>query len=361
MRADNVLDYPNRASRDRSAVDFPRPSLVGTPAPSDPPYRGPVSTGRPGRFDHCDHDPGYSAGRKPAIASAARLVGGRDPGAAVHADLRGIRHAEGFEAGAELAGRQEASVGVEVLGRRRADRAGDVAGPRVDRLRVTAVALGGAGVEEHAGGRRARAAASVSSVGSRPYRSVTVPGTVPAPRPAESGSPAARQARPGTRRAARTSRTPAWRSSHQARAAERLPSRRRPRRVAVVQPPAAGGGLQTPMGGSGWRPSARLAVAGEFGVEVDVGGPWDVPGLVARAARAGRRASSAHRAADAAPGSPPAARVRRLQSRRVAVGGARQRRAAASSSAEISVRAAQRYPFCDSLRPAQGSCTRCPF
>ena len=102
------------------------------------PVPAPVATGRAGSADHCDHEPGHSAASMPGGGQGGDLVRGRDAGAAVDADRHTRADAERGEPAGQVRGRPERAVGREVVRRRRADRAGDVPGPRVDGLDLPA-------------------------------------------------------------------------------------------------------------------------------------------------------------------------------------------------------------------------------
>ena len=103
----------------------------------------PVATGRSGSFDHCDHDPGYSAASTPIDRQRGDLVRGRDPGPAVH----GHRPVDGEPRRRSSSGRNRPSASrLPAVGHR--ERTGDVARPRVDRLHLPRVPLGRAGVEQ---------------------------------------------------------------------------------------------------------------------------------------------------------------------------------------------------------------------
>src|SRR6185437_16942337 len=86
------------------------------------------------------------------------LVGRGDARPAVGGHRTAVGRAERGEAGGQVGGRAEGAVRVHVRGRRGAERAGNVAGYRVDVLALAPVALARAGVEQQAGaggGRRA--------------------------------------------------------------------------------------------------------------------------------------------------------------------------------------------------------------
>ena len=198
--------------------------------------------------------------------------------------------------------------GSPVVGR--ADGAGHVPGPRVDRLDLAAVPLGRPGVEQHpaatpAGPRPRRPSASASR-----RRSAARPpvgrrgGRRPAPgaRRRCPGAPA----RPSSRR---TSARPPWRSSHHA------PRRREPAAVVVgdrAGRPVAGfptGGPPTAMrssDGSGYPTTAGRRRSGQLGLQVDKDGPGQVP-LEVPAPRP-RSSPGAQRTYSSTVPSPPASR-----------------------------------------------------
>ena len=88
-------------------------------------------------------------------------MGGGDAGAAVRADGGPVGGAERGEAAGEVGGGQEGPVLVHVLRGRGADRAGDVAGHRVDRLGLAAVPRPRPRVEQHARAGQRRGAVRV--------------------------------------------------------------------------------------------------------------------------------------------------------------------------------------------------------
>jgi len=89
------------------------------------------------------------------------LVGGGDAGAAVRADGGPVGGAERGEAASQVGWRAERPVGGHVLRGRGADRAGDVAGHRVDRLGLAAVPGSRPRVEQHARAGQRRGAVRV--------------------------------------------------------------------------------------------------------------------------------------------------------------------------------------------------------
>ncbi len=89
------------------------------------------------------------------------LVGRGDAGAAVGGHRAVAGRAQGREAGGQVGRRPEGAVRVDVLGRRGADRAGDVTRHRVDVLGLAPVPLPRAGVEQQAGPRDGRRAVGV--------------------------------------------------------------------------------------------------------------------------------------------------------------------------------------------------------
>ncbi len=82
------------------------------------------------------------------LGESSDLVGRGHPGAAVDPDGHGAGEPECVEPGAQRIRRQERAVPAEVLGGRCADRAGNVPGPGVHRLDLTAVAGTGPRVQQ---------------------------------------------------------------------------------------------------------------------------------------------------------------------------------------------------------------------
>ena len=235
-------------------------------------------------------------GVEPGDRERGDLVGGGDAGAAVGGDVDAVAYAERLEprGAARLPGRKRPSR-VEVVGRRRADGARDVAGLRVDRL---GLARGSARRRARRAARRRRtprrrcrssARVRASSVDVARLRHDVI--GRPARRPA-----ATHAARPPSSR--RTSASPAQRSSHQARAAARLPLSSYATTVSpVADAPPAGRSLQRLDRGQRVPAvlSARRAPASSVSRSTKTApGRW--PGEVARRAREGRRASSGRRA-----------------------------------------------------------------
>ena len=107
------------------------------------------AAGRSGSLLHCDHEPGVQPpAPQPGVLEHDQVVAGGDAGAAVGDDRLGAVDAGRLEAAAQLVAREQAAVLAEVLARREAAGARDVAGPRVDRVRALAeVALALAGVD----------------------------------------------------------------------------------------------------------------------------------------------------------------------------------------------------------------------
>ena len=103
---------------------------------------------------HCDHEPGVQpAGPEPGVLEHDQVVAGGDARAAVGDDRAGAVDAGRGEARAQLVAVEQPAVGAEVLAGRQAARAGDVAGPRVDRVGAGAgVALVLARVDHGVGG-----------------------------------------------------------------------------------------------------------------------------------------------------------------------------------------------------------------
>ena len=177
------------------------------------------STGRPAR-DHSLHEPGYSrtgpesgelGGEHDRAGGHARAAV-RDHGLAAGAAPRAaVRSSPGSRKRPPGASSAEGSV----HGSR------DVAGHRVDRLGLAAVALRRARVEQAAAPWPP--ASSASAVSPVPRAAPRSRRARPAARPASSGPPASRQApRPPSSTAAFS--WPKWRSSHQSRAAPPSPA-----------------------------------------------------------------------------------------------------------------------------------------
>ena len=193
------------------------------------------------------------------------------------------RHAEGGEAGGEIRGAPEGAVGVHVVRGRRADRAGDVAGDRVDGLALAPVPLPRPRVEQQAGARHGRAPAA-SSTGMWPGRAVKSPGSpagsaVAHREPGGQPGPVAAVEHPhvlgGRSSAAATSRgrpAVASRSSYTTTAGPGAP---RPRASPPGRPPDRAAGAGRPAPGR----------SGQVTVEVDEDRPREVPLVVAVDAR----------------------------------------------------------------------------
>ena len=174
---------------------------------------------------------------------------------------------------------------VEVARGRHVDRAGDVPGDRVDRLGLAAVALRGAGVDEH---RRRRAPRRPRPPASRPGGREVAPGRVAGsrsrPRRRRPARPPSRRRAPG-RRGGRGSR-----SSHHARAAawpaqSSYTTTGRPR----PDPGPPHGGLEDRRRRAAGAGRRRPGGAARSRVEVDVRRARDVPGgELAGARRAAR-------------------------------------------------------------------------
>ena len=208
----------------------PRPDHRGAaqplcPAPppvyagSQPAARWPPAAS--GSADHCDHEPGPQRRLDARRGQRGDLVGRRDARSRSRRRPSSRAGTERGEPRRPARRPAERPSAVEVVRGRRADRAGDVPGPRVDRLHLAAVPLARPGVEQHAAGRRQGGGLvgvehRHAAAGQRHVARLgdDVPGLQRAAGRGQASSPPS---------SSRTSVRPPQRSSHQARAAASPP------------------------------------------------------------------------------------------------------------------------------------------